>query len=213
MDTQLLITTIVALITTLTGALAGPLLLDWRKQSRDRLLRREVTRERPYLDFAAAVEQIQLDLDLMAEGYDVDRTEYLRHFTSMEEARSNIDLIGTLSARVWAYRCRLAISGMNRSLQSSLGTRTHYRAKLHDARSAFITQARSELRLTEDLAPPPIDPNEDTATGHERWLELDATPNAAEAVRVAYAELEAWLVAPPPEGDGVPAVGNSNSVT
>ena len=196
MTIPVLLGAIVALLTTLFGALVGPALLERRQARWNDEFRRRQAREHPYIEFVNAVERIQLSLDLRAAGLALDRSAYLSEFRQLEEARAPIDLVGTVSTRVWAYRCRLAISGMDRILLKCGPGQEGilYRAKLHEARSNFVKYARAELSYVLAPTPEPTDTNEDSADGHDRWLHSDASANAEEAVRVPYAELSSWGV-------------------
>jgi hypothetical protein len=143
------------------------------------------------MEFANAIERIQLSLDLRVAGYEMDRNEYLSEFREMEAARARVDIVGTLTTRVWSYRCRLAVSGMERVLREHGPDGGTYRAKLHEARFRFVNEARAELGFS-DAPLAQTDAAEDSAAGHEEWLQSGATADARTAVLVPYAELSSW---------------------
>lgn len=159
------------IISALIGALIGPIILEWQRRRSDRELRIQIARQKPYVDFAVAVEQVQLDLDLLISGRTAENSLLFTHFRMMEEARSRLDLEGTQSVRVWAYRCRIAISKLCTNFDDP-ERRTHFRQKLHQARSEFVQHSRAEVGLVKTPIPPlPLNEGEDSGRAHVRWLD------------------------------------------
>ena len=192
MDLSLVIVTVTGLTTTLIGAILGPQFLDKRRRLLDQQIREQNARERPYVDFATAVERTQLDLDMLASGVEIDHEQYVTNFRRMEEARSVLDLVGTQSVRVWAYRCRISITSMNRDFHLP-DRRNHYRNKLHEARAEFVTYGRAEVGVVTETPPTPVSASEDSAASHLRWLDDDIDDvDAKRAVGVSLVEFEMW---------------------
>ena len=112
----------------------------------------------------------------------------------MESHRAIIDLIGSEPVRVWAYRCRLAASEVNSNLTNgNTDLAFRYRAKLHDARSAFVRNCRPEVGIAADdsVTRPEHwlnDFGNDTES-HEAWRDADPSEAAVKAARVAWSEL------------------------
>lgn len=183
------------IISALIGALIGPIILEWQRRRSDRELRIQIARQKPYVDFAVAVEQVQLDLDLLISGRAVENSLLLSHFRMMEEARSWLDLEGTQSVRVWAYRCRISITKLCTYFEDH-DRRSHFRTKLHEARSAFVKHARAEVGLVKTpTAPVPVDNDEDLGSAHEQWLEVPYEIEDVEAaLGIVSTEFGSWKI-------------------
>jgi len=192
------VTTTIALagiIGTLLGAIGGPLVADAWKRRNDAVAYARERRIGPYSAFAAAVETQQLELDRRIVG----RTRDARLFDSqtdiLETNRAQIDLVGSLPVRCWAYRCRLALTALDRSLVEADESRiVHYRAKLHEARAMFATNARSEIGVAVDRDKTadfgdPLGNFPDSERGHLAWLEESARDDALAASQVPRTEL------------------------
>lgn len=181
---------IVGIAATLVGTLSGPALLERRKSRESLALRERTLREGPYTDFISALEDLQLTLDERARGRAYSEDSYGATFRLLERSRARIDLLGTDTTRIWSYRCRLTVSGMERALELNNDEGSHYRAKLHEARKYFVGQARIEL--SNAITIPVSSGSEDSASGHESWLKRTPSDDALAAITVAYAELTAW---------------------
>ena len=189
MSVQVALTLVAALIITLTGALFGPYVLDRRRATLEARAQRRINRQGPYVNFVASVEDLQLLLDASAKGESIGRERILEAFRAMEIQRAQVDIVGSSMIRVWAYRCRLALAGMDRDLVDRHHQRAHFRSKLHDARKGFVILAREELSLEKAE----VETSEDSMDGHQRWIESAATDDATGAITVPYADLTSWL--------------------
>ena len=171
--------------------LAGPLLAT-RLQASSSLAQRMSTRRLDaYAVFAAHVESMQLQLDrATASGTEIDDTVMADLAAKLETSRAHIDFIGSTLIRVWAYRCSLAIEravAESSSGESESGARA--RAKLHDARSQFVQNARRES-ATSQRHLRRAGHAEDNAFAHRAWLEGPPTSDAADAVALSIQVIE-----------------------
>lgn len=145
MDSTLIVA-IAGMAFTLIGTLAGPYLAHkytWAKEVRASV---KSERRQPYMDFTVWVEKLQRDADKAMAVMDYDMP--ITWLDEMEYVRARIDIVGSYQARVWAYRCRLALDAMAKAIrEGNPDVALFFREKLHEARSAFVRNVRFELEV------------------------------------------------------------------
>lgn len=179
---------------TLLGSLLSPIFADmWRRRGDTRHYIK-TSRLAPYSAFTSSAEALQLQLDRRVGGRSRDSELFDQQVDTLENARAQINLIGSLPVRAWAYRCRLAVTMLDRGLtEGDVAKSLHHRAKLHEAIAQFVTAARAELGIDTRTAVVPehtaLGSFADTAPGHLEWLTSAPEPPALEASIVPRTEL------------------------
>lgn len=186
MDSTLIVA-IAGMAFTLVGTLAGPYLAQLYTRPKEIKALSRTERRGPYTDFAVAVEKLQREADkamaVMEHGMPITWLD------EMEYVRARVDIVGSYQARVWAYRCRLALDAIAKAIrEGDPVVALFFREKLHEARSALVRNIRHELgvasiigttdspaaddQLTdEDLS---IRKTRLTTDDHVRWLAVPA---------------------------------------
>lgn len=131
---------------TLIGSLAGPYLAHKFTKAKELEASAKSEKRDPYINFTVCVEKLQRDADKAMVVMDHDMP--ITWLDEMEYVRARIDIVGSYQARVWAYRCRLALDGIAKAIpDAEPDVALFFRDKLHEARSAFVRNVRHELEV------------------------------------------------------------------
>ena len=146
MDSTLIVA-IAGMAFTLIGTLAGPYLAH--KYTRAQEIKASVKSEwrEAYMEFTVCVERLQRDADKAMAVMDYDIP--ISWLDDMECVRARIEVVGSYQARVWAYRCRLALDALANAIREADAdvAASFFRDKLHEARAAFVRNIRHELEV------------------------------------------------------------------
>lgn len=135
---------------TLFGTIVGPTLTArlGRDASRTSFVRDQ--RRDAYTQFTVEVERVQRLADSTASGA-ASVPFQIADLDDLEFARVKIDLFGSHVARVWAYRCTLALIALEHAMSERPGSMAMIelpRAKLHEARTNLVRVLRVELGVS-----------------------------------------------------------------
>lgn len=146
MDSTLIVA-IAGMAFTLIGTLAGPYLAHKYTRAQEIQASVKVERREPYMEFTVWVEKLQRDADKAMAVMDHDIS--ISWLDEMEYVRARIDVVGSYQARVWAYRCRLALDALANAIREADSdvAALFFRDKLHEARAAFVRNIRHELEV------------------------------------------------------------------
>jgi hypothetical protein len=139
-----------AVIGALFGSVIGPMInarLE-RAGSLSTFVRDQ--RREAYTKFVVHVEEAQRLVDATASGT-VAVSYSLSDVHPVEIARVKIDVFGTHVAKMWAYRCSLALIALAQVINEKPGDEemlTLPRAKLHEARANLVRVIRYELGVS-----------------------------------------------------------------
>ncbi|MGR0319857.1 hypothetical protein [Agromyces sp. ZXT2-3] len=161
-------------------------------------------RREAYAAFTVNVEKAQRAADAAISG--VPNSSFtIADLDELELARVKIDIFGSHLAKVWAYRCTLALIALEHSLSDEAGDFTVVelrRAKLHEARASLVRVLRVELGISGQDKEDWVSRQEITETaaevrasraridslGHDAWLnELPADHTALRVTKEAIA--------------------------
>ena len=161
-------------------------------------------RRQAYTVFTVSVEQAQRKADATVSGVPL-ASFAITDLDELELARVKIDIFGSHLAKVWAYRCTLALIALEHSI-SDAGTDFTVvelrRAKLHEARTNLVRVFRVELGISGQDKEDWVSQGEITETeaevrtsrervdslGHDAWLnELPTDHTALRVTKEAIA--------------------------
>lgn len=155
-------------------------------------------RREAYAAFTVKVEKAQRKADAAISG--VPHASFaIADLDDLELARVKIDLFGSHLAKVWAYRCTLALIALEHALSEASLNFTVVelrRAKLHEARANLVRVFRVELGISGQEKADWVSRQEITETeaelresrervdslGHDAWL--NGLPSDHTALRV-----------------------------
>lgn len=184
----------------LLGSVVGPILTArLARVGSSAAFVREQRRE-AYTQFAERVEQAQRKADATSSG-EGSASFTISDLDEVEFARVKIDLFGTHLAKVWAYRCTLALISLEHAISEQPGKVAMVelpRAKLHEARTNLVRVLRvelgvpsqekndrvSRLELIDTKAELRSSKSRVNSDGHHAWL--DQLPQDADAIAVSH---------------------------
>lgn len=150
MDPAVVASLLAAVFGAILGSVVGPFFSAWldRAGTRSTFIRDQ--RREAYTNFTVSVEEAQRKADATVAGVP-SATYSLSDLDELELARVKIDLFGAHLAKVWAYRCTLALIALEHGIREGavdMSATELPRAKLHEARGNLVRVLRVELGIS-----------------------------------------------------------------